>query len=61
MKKEYKTMLLGIALILFGIACRVMIIGRIAPEFLEMIGIYLPFIGIIIVFAGYFTKDKPQK
>ena len=59
--KQYKTMLLGIALILFGIACRVMIVGRIDPGFLEEIGIFSPFIGIIIVLVGYFTKDNPPK
>lgn len=59
--KQYKTMLLGIAFILFGIACRVMIIGRINTGILEDIGIYLPFIGIIIVLVGYFRKENPPK
>lgn len=56
--KEYKTMLLGIAVILLGIACRVMIIDRIGPARYEWLGGILPFVGIIITLVGYFSKSR---
>lgn len=60
--KSYKTMLLGIAFILFGVACRAKIIGFMSIYFFEeMVAAYFPFIGIIIVLVGYFTKDNSQK
>lgn len=59
--KSYKTMLLGIALILFGMACRIMTIGYISPGFLDHISIIFPFAGIITVFVGFFSKDNPKK
>lgn len=56
--KEYKTMLLGITVILLGIACRVMIIDRIGPAICEWLGGILPFVGIIITLVGYFSESK---
>lgn len=47
--KNYKTMLLGIAVILLGIACGVNKI-----DWLQYI---LPFVGIIITVIGYIFSD----
>lgn len=55
--KEYKTMLLGIAVILFGIACRITI-GYGPSTLTEWSGHILPFVGIIITLVGYFSESK---
>ena len=66
--KEYKTMLLGIAVILFGISCKVTTgygafnltewLGYILPFIEECLGYILPFVGIIITLNGYFSESK---
>jgi len=55
--KDYRTMLFGIALILFGIACKVMLIGYTGPSFLIFMGRVTPFVGIIVTAVGLFTTD----
>ena len=55
--KQVKIMLLGIAFILFGIACRTMIIGRNYPNLIELFGIFLPFVGLVLVLIGFFLKE----
>lgn len=50
-------MLLGVAVILFGIACRIMIIGRGFPNIIELFGVFFPFIGLVIVIIGFFLKE----
>lgn len=57
--KDYRIMLLGIALILFGIACNVMLIGFIAKGFLFFLGRVIPFVGIIVATVGLFSTSTP--
>jgi len=56
--KDYRTMLFGIALILFGIACKVMSIGIVESGFMIFMGRVPPFIGIIVATVGLFTTDN---
>lgn len=56
--KQIKTMLLGIAIILFGIACRIMGIGYESPTLIEWLGNGLPFIGIIITVVAFFINEN---
>ncbi|MDI3508246.1 MAG: hypothetical protein PWP55_438 [Clostridiales bacterium] len=57
--KDYRIMLFGIALILFGIACYVMLINYTwAENFLLTVGRISPFIGIIVTAVGLFTTDN---
>ncbi len=55
--KDYRAMLFGIALILFGIACKVMLIGFVGDGFLLHMGRITPFIGILVTAVGLFTTD----
>ena len=59
--KDFKVMLFGIALILFGIACKVMLIGFVGSGFLLFLGRVTPFIGIVITTFGLFIKDYNRK
>jgi hypothetical protein len=56
--KDYRIMLFGIALILFGIACKVMLIGFVGSGFLLFLGRVTPFAGIIVAAVGLFTTDN---
>lgn len=56
--RDYRIMLFGIALILFGIACKVMLIGYSGSDFLLFMGRVTPFLGIIITAIGLFTTDN---
>ena len=52
--KNYKTMFLGIAVILWGIACRtadlsIFILGDVE----EFIGAFAPLIGMVVTIIGY--------
>lgn len=58
--KCVKIMLLGVAVILFGIACRIMIIGRRFPNIIELFGVFFPFIGLGIVIIGFFLKEQDE-
>lgn len=51
-------MLLGIAIILFGIAYRVVLISYVVDEFLLSLIREIPFIGIVVTIVGYFTAKK---
>lgn len=55
--KNIKTLLLGIALILFGIFCMECV--QDAPSWLSF-GVFLPFIGLAVCFIGMFMKDDSQ-
>lgn len=59
--KDYRVMLFGIALILFGIACKVMLIGFIGGGFLLFMGRVTPFVGIFVTAAGLFTTDSKSQ
>jgi hypothetical protein len=56
--KDYRLMLLGIAIILFGIAYEVTLIGYSPAEFLRFIVKTFKFIGIIVTVIGYFEAEK---
>ncbi len=56
--KDIKTLLLGIALILFGIFC--MEIVQDAPSSWLSFGVFLPFIGLAVCFIAMFMKDDSQ-
>jgi len=56
--KDYRIMLLGIAIILFGIAYEVTLIGYDPAEFLRFIVKTFKFIGIIVTLIGYFEAEK---
>ncbi|ADQ47000.1 hypothetical protein Calkro_2162 [Caldicellulosiruptor kronotskyensis 2002] len=56
--KDYRLMLLGIAIILFGIAYEVTLIGYAPEEFLRFIVKTFKFIGIIVTVIGYFEAEK---
>jgi hypothetical protein len=57
--KDYRIMLFGIALILFGTACNVMLNTSLwAESFLLIVGRISPFIGIIVTAIGLFTTDN---
>ena len=58
--KDYRIMLFGIALILFGIACKVMSIGVVASGFMIFMGKVPPFVGIIVTAVGLFTIDNEK-
>ena len=59
--KDYKIMLFGIALILFGIARKVMLIGFTESDFSLFIGKVTPFVGIIIVGVGLFITNNENE
>lgn len=56
--RDYRVMLFGIALILLGIACKVMLIGFTEGGFLLFMGRVVPFIGIVVAAVGLFTTDN---
>lgn len=60
--KSTKFLLLGIAIILFGV-CSILLSGlEGVPTFhngaYELLGLLCPIAGIILCFAGFFAKDK---
>lgn len=59
--KDYRVMLFGIALILLGIACKVMLIGFAEEGFLLFMGRVTPFIGIVVTAVGIFTTDNKSR
>jgi lipopolysaccharide export LptBFGC system permease protein LptF len=55
-----KLMLLGIAIILLGLWFMLFIIGgwRFLGAFTEIIAIFAPLIGFVVVGIGFFTRDN---
>lgn len=56
--KNYRIILLGIAIILFGIAWRVMLFGYVASEFQIGIAKALSIIGMAVTIVGLFTTEE---
>ena len=46
-----------VKIMLLGIAFRTMIIGRNYPNLIELFGIFLPFVGLVLVLIGFFLKE----
>ena len=55
--KQNKLMLLGIALLLFGISCGVMGIGYETPKIIGLFGVCVPFLGIAVAVLGFFMGN----
>ncbi len=50
--KDYRLMLLGIAILLFGISCELLRMGLDAGLWILFLGRVMPFVGIVVVIAG---------
>ncbi|AUS96085.1 hypothetical protein CDQ84_17590 [Clostridium thermosuccinogenes] len=59
--KNFKIMLFGIALILLGIALKLMFIEYVESGFLLVLERVTPFIGIIVTAIGLFLTDYDSK
>ncbi len=55
-----KYSLLGLAFILFGIACLTTQIGHIPPDFILYSGYFAPLIGLFLCIIGFCTTDKKK-
>ncbi len=61
--KDYRVLLFGIALILFGIACEVMLIDRTDTGvwwIVNKIGGAAPFVGIVVSAVGLSTANSEK-
>ncbi len=52
--------LLGISLILFGIACRVIFIGYYIGPINSLLSLVMPYIGVVISVVAFFFKEEKK-
>lgn len=52
---------MGIACILFGIACMLMGVGYNVWEIILLVGRFMPLLGIVLAFVGYFSDEGNKK
>lgn len=61
MKSKVKIMLLGIALMLFGIYFRCLFIGYLYNFFIELIWIIFPIVGFLVILYGFFSENQQEE
>ena len=61
LKSKIKIMLLGIALMLFGIYFRGLFIGYLYNFFIELIWIVFPIVGFLVILYGFFSEEPKEE